>query len=221
MKPGDATRDRSVDRAAATERVRRYYASAAGEYDLRLDFAERFMFGNGRAWVCQRAQGDVLEIAVGTGRNLPYYPQEVQMTGIDLSPEMLAVARRRAEALGRDVDLRIGDAQSLDFPDASFDTVVVTLGLCTIPDPQAAVLEASRVLRPGGRLLLWEHVRSPVLPVRLFQRLLNPACVRWHADHLLREPLEYIEAAGFTVEQIERHRWGVVEQAAARKSLAG
>jgi ubiquinone/menaquinone biosynthesis C-methylase UbiE len=217
MKPGDATLDRSADRTSATERVRRYYAGAAGEYDLRLDFAERFIFGNGRAWVCQRAQGDVLEIAVGTGRNLSYYPRDVRLTGIDLTPEMLAVARQRAEALGRDIDLRIGDAESLDFPDASFDTVVVTLGLCTIPNPQAAVLEASRVLRPGGRLLLWEHVRSPLLPVRLFQRLLNPVCVRWHADHLLREPLDYLRPAGFTVEHVERHALGVVERVVARR----
>lgn len=207
--------------APTTEQVRRYYEQAAHDYDVRVDFAERFMFGNGRAWVCERARGDVLELAIGTGRNLPYYPPAVRLTGIDLTPQMLAVARQRAHDLGRKVDLRVGNAEALDFPGSSFDTVVVTLGLCTIPDPRAAVGEARRVLRPGGRLLLWEHVRSPLLPVRLVQMLLNPICVRCHADHLLREPLDYLQAEGFTVEEFERHKLGVVEQVAARKPLEG
>ena len=217
-----ATHGRSDGAAAEradTERVRRYYAEAAAEYDQRVEFAERSMFGNGRPWVCGRAEGDVLEIAIGTGRNIPYYPAEVRLTGIDLSPEMLAEAQRRAAELGRAVDLQLGNAEALPFPDVRFDTVVVTLGLCTIPDPRAAVAEARRVLRPGGRLLLWEHVRSPVLPVRLVQMVLNPVCVRWHADHLLREPLEYVRAEGFAVEEMERTNWGIAERLSARKPL--
>jgi ubiquinone/menaquinone biosynthesis C-methylase UbiE len=74
--------------------------------------------------------------------------------------------------------LLLGDAQALEFPDASFDTVVITLALCTIPDDRAAVREARRVLRAGGRLILLEHVRSPVTPVRAVQRLLDPVMVR-------------------------------------------
>lgn len=220
MRPANATPTRSANPTtpdqAKTERVRRYYRTAASDYDMRVEFAERFMFGNGREWVCQRARGEVLEIAIGTGRNLPFYPPDVRLTGIDLSPEMLDLARDRAIAIGREVDLRLGDVEVLDFPDAHFDTVVATLALCTIPNPRAAVHEARRVLRPGGQLLLWEHVRSPVLPVRLLQHLLNPICVRWHADHLLREPLDYVLAAGFAVEQAERTNWGIAERIAAR-----
>src|SRR5690606_24049465 len=134
-----------------------------------------------------------------TGRNIPYYPPNVRLTGIDLSPEMLELARPRANSLGRAIDLRVATAEALPFPDASFDTVVDTLGLCTIPDPRAALREARRVLRPGGRLLLWEHVRSPVLPVQLVQRLLNPFSKRWQADDLLRQPLDDVIAVGFTV----------------------
>lgn len=103
----------------------------------------------------------MLEIAVGTGRNLPCYPVDVRLTAIELGPVMLAIVRRRA-ALGRVADLREGDAQALDFPDGRFDTVACTLGLCTIPDGRQAVAEAARVLRAGGYLLLLEHVRSPV-----------------------------------------------------------
>src|SRR5207253_9357431 len=138
---------------------------------------------------CARAQGDVLEIDVGTGRNLEHYPPEVRRSGIDLSASMLERARRRAGELRREADLRVGDAQALEFPDGRFDTVVCTLSLCSIPDDRKAVSEAKRVLRPGGRFLLLEHVASPIGPVRAIQRVLDLITVRIEGDHLAREPL--------------------------------
>lgn len=204
-------------RSGETERVRRLYDAAAGRYDRSIALFERLLFGGGREWVCSRASGEVLEIALGTGRNLSFYPEDVRLTGIELSPEMLEIARRRARELEREADLRSGDAQDLPFRDASFDTVVCTLGLCTIPDDRRAVTEAARVLRPGGYLLLLEHVRSPVLPVRALQILLNPLTMLLERDHLLRDPLRYVEAAGLTVERLERSKWGIVERLAARK----
>jgi ubiquinone/menaquinone biosynthesis C-methylase UbiE len=200
-----------------TERVRRIQDKTAPRYDRKIGFFERVLFGGGREWVCSQASGDVLEIAVGTARNLPHYRDDVRLTGIELSPEMLAIGRERQRELGRQADLRLGDAEALEFPDESFDTVTCTLGLCTIPDPRGAVREGHRVLRPGGRLLLLEHVRSPSAPVRLGQRLLEPLAVRFEADHLLREPLDYLEAEGFEVERVERSKWGIVERVAARK----
>jgi ubiquinone/menaquinone biosynthesis C-methylase UbiE len=130
---------------------------------------------------------------------------------------MLDIARRRAAALGRDVDLRVGDAQALDVPDAGFDTVVATLALCSVPDIRGAVAEVRRVLRPGGRFLLVEHVRSPVLPVRAVQRVLDPIFVRCYGDHLLRDPLDHLAAERFVVERVERAKWGIIERVAARK----
>src|SRR5947207_14535687 len=117
---------------------------------------------------------------------------------------MLAIGRARAREVQREADLRIGDAQALDFPDESFDTVVCTLALCTIPDPRGAIAETRRVLRTGGRLQLLERVRSPILPVRVLERLLDPLSVRFAGDHLAREPLEYLAAEGFEVEHLER-----------------
>jgi ubiquinone/menaquinone biosynthesis C-methylase UbiE len=203
--------------ANRTERVRRHYDRSAGSYDRIISWAEKALFGGGREWVCSQAQGEVLEIAVGTGRNFPFYPEGVLLTGIELSPKMLHLARRRARELGRDADLRVGDAHNLPFPDASFDTVVVTLALCTIPDDHRALAEAARVLRPGGQLLLLEHVRSSVLPVRLLQRVLEPLTLLLDHDHLLREPLRHVEDAGLVVESLERSKLGMIERLQASK----
>lgn len=200
-----------------TARVQRYYDAFASRYDTGISLVEKLLFGGGRRWVCSQAYGDVLELAIGTGRNLPYYPQDVRLTGIDVSREMLEFARQRAAELGREVVLQYGDAQALEFPDQRFDTVVATLALCSIPDERRALSEAMRVLRPGGQLLLLEHVRSDRLPVRAIQWLLNPLSVRFAADHLLREPHSAVEAAGFQIEHVERAKWGIVERLRARK----
>jgi SAM-dependent methyltransferase len=201
---------------SATDRIRTFYDRAASRYDSSIRLFERLLFGDGRAWVTSRAIGDVLEIGIGTGRNLPYYPAGVRLTGVELSPAMLAIARQRAEQLRLPVDLQLGDAQHLSFTDASFDTVVCTLSLCTIPDDRAAVLEVRRVLRPGGRFVVLEHVRSPNAAVRFAQRLLDPLFVRLEGDHVLRDPLDYLEGAGFSVDEAERSKWGIVERALAR-----
>ncbi len=200
--------------------MRDHYQERASSYDRLIRIPEALLFGDGRRWACQQARGEVLELAAGTGRNLPYYREDVQLTAVELSPAMLEVAHRRAERLGRDVELREGDAEALDFPDERFDTVVATLALCSIPEDRRAVAEARRVLRPGGRLVLLEHVRSPVRAVRAVQRLLDPIFVRFEADHLLREPLDHVRAEGFEVEHCERSKWGIVERLSVRKSAS-
>jgi ubiquinone/menaquinone biosynthesis C-methylase UbiE len=212
-----ASPEPTTEISAETARVRRIQDEHAPGYDRKISFFERILFGGGREWAAAQAEGDTLELAIGSGRNLPFYAPEVRITGIELSPEMLALAEERASELGREVDLRVGDAQVLALDDASFDTVVITLGLCTIPDPRRAAAEAFRVLRPGGKLVLMEHVRSPTAPVRAGQRLLEPLAVRFEADHLLREPLDYLEDVGFQIEQVERSKWGIVERLVARK----
>jgi ubiquinone/menaquinone biosynthesis C-methylase UbiE len=209
----------SVPREPSTERVREYYQRSAGRYDRSIRLSERLLrMDAGRRRMCAQAEGDVLEIAIGTGLNLPYFRDEgVHLTAIDVSPAMLDQARRRARDLGRDVELRIGDAQNLDFRDESFDAVVFGLCLCSIPDDARAVAEARRVLRPGGRILLLEHVRSPFPLFRVGQRLMAPLFLRFQSDHLVREPLDHLRAQGFAIEQVERWGWGVMERAVARK----
>src|SRR5690242_20269122 len=109
-------------RQSEKERIRRLYEQEAPVYDRAMRVAERVFLGGAREWVGRRAHGDVLEIAVGTGRNLRYYAADVRLTGIDLSPAMLDVAKRQVAGLRRDVDLRLGDAEQLEFGDEIFDT---------------------------------------------------------------------------------------------------
>ncbi len=206
---------------ATTRRVRDFYDDASGRYNRQIAVFERILFGDGRRWVCSQASGDVLEIAVGTGRNLRFYPADVRLTGIELSPAMLELARREAAEVGREADLRVGDAQALEFADETFDTVTCTLSLCTIPDDRAAVSEVWRVLRPGGWFVLMEHVRSTRPLVRAGQRALEPLTLRFEHDHLLRDPLDHLPGVGFAIERAERSKLGIVERIVARKSPGG
>ena len=200
-----------------TARVRRLYDQAAARYDRSVPLVERLLLGDGRRWVGAQARGEALEIAIGTGRNLPYYSPAVRLTGVDISPAMLAIAHERARELGRAVTLHVGDAQALAFPAERFDTVVFTLALCTIPDDRQAVAEAYRVLRPGGSLVLLEHVASPRPAIRAAQRLLEPFTVRFLGDHVLREPLDTVTAMGLEITQLERSARGIIERLVARK----
>jgi ubiquinone/menaquinone biosynthesis C-methylase UbiE len=199
------------------QRLRRYWDKHARTYDQQMAFWERRLFGDGRQWVCAQASGEVLEVAIGTGRNLPHYPQGIRLTGIDFSPAMLELAGRQADRLGLTVDLRLGDAQALELPDASFDTVVCTFSLCAIPDERRAIAEMRRVLRPGGRLLLLDHVAGTSRRVRTVQWLLERVTRPLNEEHLLRRPLLQVQAEGFQIERAERFKLGIVERLTARK----
>jgi ubiquinone/menaquinone biosynthesis C-methylase UbiE len=206
-----------MPRRRDTDWVRRYWDKSAGAYDRSIGFFERGFLGDAREWIGSQASGDVLEIGVGTGRNLPEYASVARLTGIDLSDGMLERARARAKEFGREVELLRGNAERLDFPDASFDTVVFSLSLCSIPDDSAAVREAVRVLRPGGRLVLLEHVASPRRSIRAVEQAINFFTSRLQGDHMLREPLTHVRAEGLAVEDLRRSKLGIIEQLVARK----
>jgi ubiquinone/menaquinone biosynthesis C-methylase UbiE len=207
----------SADRA----RLRRIWQRYAPRYDRGMRFWERVAFGAPREWLCSQAVGRVLEVAVGTGLNLPRYPPGTAVTGLDLSRAMLAIARERVAGLGRPVALVEGDAQVLPFADRTFDTVVCTLGLCSVPDDRAAIAEMHRVLRPDGRLLLLDHVVASNVVVRAVQRLLEPVSLRTGADYLTRRPLPLVQQAGFTITDAGRARAGMVEWLSAVRPVVG
>ena len=199
------------------QRWRRYWDRKSATYDAEMGAWDRRLFGDSREWACGQATGEVLEVAAGTGLNLPCYPAEVTLTGLDLSEGMLAIARDRARRLGRPVTLCQGSAQQLPFADASFDTVLCTFGLCAIGDPAAAVGEMVRVLRPGGRLILVDHVASSSRVVRGMQWLVELASVPLAGEHFRRRPLKLVEALGLPVERRERFKLGLVERLVAGK----
>ncbi|ANN17838.1 ubiquinone biosynthesis methyltransferase UbiE [Amycolatopsis orientalis] len=198
-------------------RWNRYWDGKSRNYDREMRFLDRKLFGDSRTWACGRAEGEVLEVAVGTGLNLPLYPEDVTLTGIDLSDGMLAIARDRAERLGHPATLRRADAHDLPFDAGSFDTVVCTLGLCAIPDDGKALREMGRVLRSGGRLILLDHIASSSRAVRGLQWLTEKVTVPMAGEHFLRRPSEKIDALGLTVESRERFKLGLVERLVARK----
>lgn len=201
----------------AAARQRRVWDRNASSYDKQIAFLEKIQFGGGREWLGQRARGRVLEVAIGTGLNLSHYPADVVVTGVELSPAMLAIARQRAADLGRGADLHVGDAERLPFADASFDTVVCALSLCAIPDPAAAIDEMKRVLVPDGRLLLLDHIASTWPPVYAAQWLLERLTIRLAGEHFTRRQLPLVRAAGFEVVETERLKAGTVERVHARK----
>ena len=197
------------------DKALRVWADFAPRYDRTMRFFERWLTGGGREWVCSRASGRVLEVAIGTGLNLPHYPDGVALVGIDFSPPMLDRARARAAELGLDADLQEADAQDLPFPDRSFDTVVCTLSLCGIPDNRAAIAEMRRVLRPGGRLLLLDHIGSSWPPIWVAQKLVEQVTAATAGEHQTRRQLPLVRQTGFTVAEVVRRKAGTVEQVSA------
>ena len=215
----------SADEASlreANELRRRSWAKEADGYDKRMGFIERRILGSEhRAWACSRTTGRTLEVAVGTGLNLASYPEAIELVGLDLSPEMLEIARGRAKELGREVDLRVGDAHALPFDGDSFDSVLCMFSLCNIPEPRLAVAEMKRVLRPGGRLVLVDHIGSDAKLVFCVQRAIEFFSIRREGEHMTRRSLAHVRAEGFDF--IERDRRGpgrVVERILALKPAA-
>ncbi|MGH3863622.1 class I SAM-dependent methyltransferase [Actinokineospora sp.] len=148
----DTTRRPWASHRGAADRERRRRDRRAGLPP------ERLVLGDSRQWIVSRASGSVLEVSVGTGLNLRHYPRHVTLTALDLDPELLSIARKRANDL-RDVSLLQADSARLPFAAESFDSVVCTLAMCEFHDRTVVLAEMKRVLRPGGRLLLLDHAQ--------------------------------------------------------------
>ena len=208
----------ATDEQRAADTVRRRYNRGARTYDLMQALNERVAFRRLRdaLWRRAPANGDLLEIGVGTGVNLSHYPPGVRATAIDISEKMLERAKARAGREHVDADLRLMDAQHLAFPDASFDAVVATCVFCSVPDPVAGLREARRVLRPGGRLLLLEHVRSGCPVGGRVMDVLNPVVVRMAGANINRRTVENVRAAGFDQLDVSSHMLGIVKLIEAR-----
>lgn len=198
-------------------RVQQIYDRRAPMYDRSVGRGERLLVGDLRQAFGAALAGRTLEIAVGSGLNLPYYTDAVATAvGVDFSSGMLQEARNRAERLGRSIDLLQMDAHQLAFPDNSFDTVAISLALCTVSAPEQVLREMARVCRPDGAIVLLEHVLSPVWPVALLERIASPLQERMLGCHLDRRTLDLARDLGFSFASERRRFAGVFRLAVGR-----
>ena len=174
------------------EYVRHRYDRAAHLYD----WVDRLISPGLRQKALARARGKVLELGIGTGANLPYYPQSCEITGIDFSPEMLKRAARRTQDAHVPVRLLLMDIEALNFPDQAFDTVISTFVFCSVPDPLAGLREAKRVCKREGYVILLEHMRSENLFLARFMDLLNPLIHSLVGCNINRQTMQALQEAG-------------------------
>ncbi len=188
---------------SATERTRNRYQRISGLYDL-MEILPEKRYDPWREKLWSLVKGPrVLEVGVGTGKNMPYYLPGMQITAIDLTLGMLAHAQKKADKLNLDVNIILGDAQSLEFEDDSFDSVVATFVFCSVPDPILGLKELARVAKPQGQILLMDHVRSqkPILGTAM--DLVNPFVVRMMGANINRRTVENVRNAGLKIEKVE------------------
>lgn len=190
----------------------------AAPYDRGMAPLEKLWLRQMRRRLLPDARGKVLEIGVGTGANIPFYPPSACVIAIDESTDMLAVAAHQTAALGRAVHLSQMNVESLALPSGCFDTVVATLVLCSVVDQIRALEELWRVLhKPGGQLLLLEHMQPRIRPLAW---LVDRANTPWHAFngrcHLNRKTQEAIVQAGFRLQRVETKLGGFLRLIVAR-----
>lgn len=186
-----------------TSLARVRYDRIAPFYDL-MNWLGEFTYRRWRKWVWQQVpdHGRILEVGIGTGKNLHFHPKDAQVIGVDLSPRMLAQAQKRRQKLGTRTKLFLGDAQALYLPEDSVDAAVSTFVFCSVPDPVLGLQELRRVVRQGGRVYLLEHIRSPNKLVGWFMDLINPLIVTTMGFNINRRTLENISRAGLEIEHV-------------------
>lgn len=199
-----------------TDEVRRKYDRVAWMYDFMESPMEVFSFSAFRRDLLSQARGKILEIGVGTGKNLPWYPPGADLTGIDVSPRMLERARKKAEERGMHPRLEVMDVEKMAFPDRTFDTTVSTFVFCSVLHPQRGLAEIRRVLKKGGTALFLEHVRSENTLAGAVMDLVNPVINALVGPHINRRTVDFIEEAGFEILSVENRGGKIIKKIVAR-----
>lgn len=187
------------------------YDEIAAQYE-KMTWFDQYILGvaRQRKRLMSKARGKILDVACGTGSNFSMFLPTSEITAVDLSPRMLEIAQQKATTLNLSVQIRVMDAQKLDFPDGSFDSVTSTLSTCTFPDPIQALQEMKRVCRPNGLILLLEHGHSSLPWLANYQdrhvlkHYQQHTGCRWNQD-----PLDLVSAAGLKVRNSKRFSLGM------------
>lgn len=190
-----------------TEVIRRRYDRTSIFYD----WMDRMISPELRKKALSLASGKVLEVGVGTGNNFPYYPPGCEVTAIDFSPGMLARARKKLHLARAPIKLLEMDAQAMDFPDNTFDTVVATCVFCSVPDPVKGLAEVKRVCKPNGKIILLEHVRSESPVIGWLMDVLNPISLHLIGSNINRRTVQNVISAGIQLQKVEDLRGKIVK----------
>jgi ubiquinone/menaquinone biosynthesis C-methylase UbiE len=179
---------------------------------------ERSRYSRWREILWSKVEGtNILEVGVGTGKNFPYYPEDVEITAIDFSEKMLHRAKEKARDFGIKVHLEQMDVQNLEFEDNAFDTVVGSFVFCSVPDPIKGLQEDGRVCKPGGKIILLEHVLSANWVLAWLMNLVNPVVVRLMGPNINRKTVDNIGKSGLKVEKVTDLAFGIFKMIEARK----
>jgi len=184
-----------------TEKIRKRYNRIAKFFDVMGALMDKGNMGKWREAVWNEAKGNVLEVGVGTGKNMEYYTDDIEVTAIDFSENMLEKARIRSKRLGKKVNLKLMDVQALEFPDETFDTIITTCVFCSVPDPIKGLEEINRVCKKNGNIIMLEHVRSKKPFIGRIMDILNPVVVRIVGANINRNTVQNLKKAGLVVDK--------------------
>ncbi len=192
--------------------TQRRYDRQAALFDLMEVPLEALVFGGLRRRLWAEVDGaQLLEIGVGTGKNMPYHPEGARIVAVDISPRMLQRAASRARRLKRDVNLILADAQHLPFRNDAFDAAAATFVFCSVPDPIAGLHEVRRVVRGSGSVHLLEHVRIGKPIIGRLMDAANPIAVRLSGANINRDTVSNVEKAGIALDAVDSRGFGILK----------
>ncbi|MFO8234952.1 MAG: methyltransferase domain-containing protein [Bacteroidales bacterium] len=184
-------------------KIQHRYNRIAGLYDI-LEAPMEYLFSKWRRELISETSGETLEVGIGTGKNIPFYPDNVDLTGIDFSPKMVEITNKKLRDHPRSNTRIIQmDAEEMEFEDNTFDNVVTSCVFCSVPDAVQGLKEIKRVCRDGGKVLMLEHVRSKRKITGKFMDIINPIPLYIYGANINRRTYENLLKAGFKPEQIE------------------
>lgn len=181
-----------------------------------MTWADEFRFGGAKHQLFAKMRGSCLMVAAGTGHDFQFFPPGLTITALDISPGMVARARTRASAYDGHLDVRVMDVQELEYADATFDTVTTACTFCSVPDPIRGLRELYRCLKPGGQLLMFEHLRSRIGPIAMLQDLMTPITRRMGPE-MNRPTVDNVLRAGFDLCREQNVYLDIVKAIEARR----